>query len=102
MAVGGIATVLVALAAAPTLIPALLAGWGSKLKMKHRQAAEDGFFGRLARRVQRGPVLAAAGVTALLVAPAVPFLHASYGLGDPRTPAFLGERTDPCRPARAV
>jgi putative drug exporter of the RND superfamily len=85
VAVGGIATVLVALAAALTLIPALLAGWGPKLKMKHRQAAEDGFFGRLARRVQRRPVLAAAGVTALLVAAALPFLHASYGLGDPRT-----------------
>jgi len=85
IAVGGIATVLVALAAALTLIPALLARWGPKLKMKHRQAAEDGFFGRLAGRVQRRPVLAAAGVTALLVAAAVPFLHASYGLGDPRT-----------------
>jgi len=85
VAVGGIATVLVALATAVTLIPALLAAWGPKLKMAHRQQAEDGFFGRLARRVQRRPVLAAAGVSALLLAAALPFLHASYGLGDPRT-----------------
>jgi RND superfamily putative drug exporter len=85
VAVGGIATVLVALATGVTLIPALLAAWGPKLKMAHRKEAEDGFFGRLARRVQRRPVLAAAGVSALLLAFALPFLHASYGLGDPRT-----------------
>ena len=85
VAVGGIATVLVALAAAVTLIPALLAAWGPKLKMAHRQEAEDGFFGRLARRVQRRPVLAAAGISALLLAAALPFLHVNYGLGDPRT-----------------
>jgi RND superfamily putative drug exporter len=85
VAVGGIATVLVALATAVTLIPALLAAWGPKLKMAHRQQAQDGFFGRLARAVQRRPILAAAGVSALLLAAALPFLHASYGLGDPRT-----------------
>ena len=85
VAVGGISTVLVALAAAVTLIPALLAAWGPKLKMAHRQQAEDGFFGKLARRVQRRPVLAAAGVSALLLAAALPFLHVNYGLGDPRT-----------------
>jgi RND superfamily putative drug exporter len=85
VAAGGIATVLVALAAAVTLIPALLAAWGPKLTMAHRQEAEDGFFGRLARRVQRRPILAAAGVSALLLALALPFLHVNYGLGDPRT-----------------
>jgi putative drug exporter of the RND superfamily len=85
VAAGGVATVVVALAAALSLIPALLAVWGAKLKPAHRQDAEDGFFGRLARQVQRQPWLAAAGVTAVLLAAAVPFLHASYGLGDPRT-----------------
>jgi RND superfamily putative drug exporter len=117
VAVGGIATVLVALAAALTLIPALLAVWGPKLKPGRRQAAEDGFFGRLARRVQHRPVLAAAGVTALLAAAALPFLHASYGLGDPRTlPAasqsrhvaaalaadFPGMRADPVQVVAAI
>ena len=85
VAVGGIATVLVALAAALTLIPALLAMWGAKLKPARRPITDDGFFGRLARRVQARPWLAAGGVTALLLAAALPFLHASYGLGDPRT-----------------
>ena len=83
VAVGGISTVLVALVTALTLIPALLAAWGPKLKMAHRQEAEDGFFGKLARRVQRRPILAAA-VTGLLLAAALPFLHVNYGLGDPR------------------
>jgi putative drug exporter of the RND superfamily len=117
VAVGGIATVAVALAAALTLIPALLAAWGPKLKTARRQAAEDGFFGRLARRVQRQPWLAAAGVTGLLLAAALPFLHASYGLGDPRTlPAssesrqvaaalaagFPGMRADPVQVVAAI
>jgi RND superfamily putative drug exporter len=85
VAVGGIATVVVALASALTLIPALLAVWGTKLKPARRPMTDDGFFGRLARRVQHRPWLAAGGVTALLLAAALPFLHANYGLGDPRT-----------------
>jgi putative drug exporter of the RND superfamily len=85
VAVGGIATMLIALAAALTLIPALLAAWGPKISPARRQDARDGFFGRLARCVQRGPWLAATGTIALLLAVALPFLHASYGLGDPRT-----------------
>jgi RND superfamily putative drug exporter len=85
VAVGGIATVVVALASALTLIPALLGVWGAKLKAARRPITDDGFFGRLARRVQARPWLAAGGVTALLLAAALPFLHANYGLGDPRT-----------------
>jgi len=85
VALSGIATVLVALAAALTLVPALLCAWGGKLKAAARQHAEDGWFGRLARRVQRRPVLAAVAVTALLAAAALPFVHAHYGNGDPRT-----------------
>ena len=85
VAMSGIATILVALAAALTLIPALLATWGARLKAARRQRAEDGFFGRLARRVERRPWLAATGVTAVLLAAALPFLHVNYGNGDPRT-----------------
>jgi putative drug exporter of the RND superfamily len=85
VAISGIATVLIALATALTLIPALLGTWGGKFTPARRQAAEDGFFGRLARRMQHRPWLAAAGVTAVLLAAAIPFLHANYGLGDPRT-----------------
>jgi RND superfamily putative drug exporter len=84
VAVAGIATVLVALAAALTLVPALLACWGPKLGAARRQNAEDGLFGRLARKVQARPWLAAVGVAGLLAAAALPFLHAHYGNGDPR------------------
>jgi RND superfamily putative drug exporter len=85
VAISGIATVLVALATALTLIPALLAAGGAKLTAGRRKRAEDGFFVGLARRVQHRPWLAAAGVSAVLVAAALPFLHANYGNGDPRT-----------------
>jgi len=85
VAISGIATVLIALAAALTLIPALLAAWGPKLKAKARQDAADGLFGKLARKVQARPLVAALGVAGLLAAAVLPFLHAHYGNGDPRT-----------------
>lgn len=75
---------LVALAAALTLIPSLIAVWGPKFRPIERQSAEDGFFGRLARRVQRRPWLVAGGVSAALVALAIPVLSVNYGSGDPR------------------
>ena len=49
VAISGIATILVALATALTLIPALLAAWGPKLGAKARQDATDGVFGKLRR-----------------------------------------------------
>jgi RND superfamily putative drug exporter len=85
LAFGGIATVLVALAAGLTLIPALLAVWSGKIKLAARETADDGFFGRLARRVQRRPWLVAGAVTAILLAAAIPFLGVVYGSGDPHT-----------------
>jgi RND superfamily putative drug exporter len=85
VAMAGIATVLIAMAAALTLIPALLAAWGPKLGAKARQDAADGMFGKLARTVQARPALAALAVAGLLAAAALPYLHAHYGLGDPRT-----------------
>jgi RND superfamily putative drug exporter len=84
IAIAGIGTVLIALAAALTLIPALLAAWGPKLGAQARQDASGGWFGRLARTVQARPALAALTVAGLLAAAALPFLHAHYGLGDPR------------------
>jgi putative drug exporter of the RND superfamily len=85
VAVGGIATVLVALAAALSLVPALIATWGHRLGSAPRREASEGRFGRLAKRVQRRPLLAALGVTAMLAAAALPFLHVSFSNGDPRT-----------------
>jgi RND superfamily putative drug exporter len=85
VAVSGVATVLVALAVALSLVPALIASWGHRLGSQTRRDAAEGRFGRLAHRVQRRPVLAAVGVTAVLVSAALPFLHATFSNGDPRT-----------------
>ena len=111
VALAGIATVLFTLAMALTLIPALLGAMGGKLRAAGREDASDGFFGRSARKIQRRPVLAAAGVTAVLAACALPFLHASYGNGDPRTlppppragrsPRSWRPGSRPCRPTRS-
>jgi RND superfamily putative drug exporter len=76
---------LVALAAALSVIPALLATVGAKMRPARRQSAEGGLFGRLARRVQHRPWPAALGLAALLAAAVIPFLHVNFGLGDPRT-----------------
>ena len=84
LAVGGIATVLIALLAGITLVPAMLSIWGRRIKPETRAAAGDGAFGRLARRVQRRPLLVAGGVTAVLVAAGLPFLGINYSNGDHR------------------
>src|SRR5262249_39816741 len=72
--------------------------------------AAAGRFGRLARLVQRRPVLVAVGTGAALLAAGIPFLSVNYGSGDPRLlPAsfesrqvtdtllarFPGEQADP-------
>jgi RND superfamily putative drug exporter len=84
LAVGGVATVLVALVTALTLVPALTAVWGHKIKPRPAQNPQDGLFGRLARVVQRRPFLIAVGATALLLGAAVPFLGVNFSNGDYR------------------
>jgi putative drug exporter of the RND superfamily len=85
LAIGGIATVLVALAAGLTLVPALLGCWGRKIKPAQRRGTENGFFGQLARRVQRHPIIVAVAAAAILLVAGLPFLGASFSNGDPRT-----------------
>jgi putative drug exporter of the RND superfamily len=85
LAIGGIATVLVALAAGLTLVPALLGSWGRNIKPAQRQAKGDGFFGQLSRRVQRHPIIVAVAAAAILLVAGLPFLGASFSNGDPRT-----------------
>jgi putative drug exporter of the RND superfamily len=84
LAVGGVATVLVALAAALTLVPALTAIWGHKITPKATQDSAHGLFGRLALGVQRRPLLVAVASTGLLLAAALPFLGAHFSNGDYR------------------
>jgi RND superfamily putative drug exporter len=110
LAVGGIATVLIALVAGLTLTPALLASNPNHVGHASRAQVDDGFFGRLARRVQRRSVVVAVLTAGLLAAAAIPFLHVNFGNGDPRTlprsaesrqvaerllAAFPGLRSDP-------
>jgi RND superfamily putative drug exporter len=95
LAVGGIATVLVALAAGLTLVPALTATWGHRIAASSPTEAagpagapdadrHDGFFGRLARAVGRRPVPVAVAVTGVLLAAGAPFLGVTFSNGDYR------------------
>jgi RND superfamily putative drug exporter len=107
MAWGGMAAVLVAMLAALTALPALLAVVGQKInaarvplprlrrKPGHRATGVDsangadgataqGGWARLARSVMRRPVIYALGVTALLLTLATPFLRAEFGGFDER------------------
>jgi RND superfamily putative drug exporter len=94
LAVGGIATTLVALCAGLTLVPALLAVWGKKIKPSAGVREDDGAFARLARRVQRRPLLVAAGSVAALLAAGAPFLSVNFGQDDPRLlPRSFDSRT---------
>ena len=83
MGAAGISVVLVAVAAALTLTPALLAVLGGRLKVPAARVQDDGAFARLARRVQRRPLLVAASTAALLVAFALPFLGVRFVDGGP-------------------
>ncbi|GAA2369523.1 membrane protein [Catellatospora methionotrophica] len=102
MAWGGMAAVLVAMLAALTALPALLAVLGPKvnalrvpqpLLFRARPAGEGGW-ARIARSVMNRPVLYALGVTAVLVLVATPFLRAQFGGFDERVlPAGTESRT---------
>src|SRR4051794_3739904 len=85
LAIGGIATVLVALAAGLTLTPALTTVWGPKIAVRAaRDGASTGFFWRVAHVVQRRPLVTAGLTSAVLVAMALPFLGAHFSSGDYR------------------
>ena len=70
----GTAVVVVALLAALTLVPALLALFGGRIRARRAVAPDRGFFSRLAAGVQRRPWPVAVGVAALLLAAGAPLL----------------------------
>jgi RND superfamily putative drug exporter len=84
---GGVATVLVDMIAALTVLPALLAVLGPKVNslrvrrsVQRPPAAEDsGAWYRLAHSVMRRPLLYAAPIVVLLLALGSPFLHVVWG-----------------------
>ncbi|WP_213454542.1 MMPL family transporter [Rhizomonospora bruguierae] len=95
MGLGGIAAVLVAMVAALTVLPALLAVLGHRINALRiplpwrRRAAgprsvTDGGWARLARSVMRRPALYLVGVFAVLAVLASPFLRVEFGGMDER------------------
>jgi RND superfamily putative drug exporter len=98
MAWGGMSAVLVAMIAALTALPALLAILGPRVnalripRIGRRTTSADqpgetrhlGGWAKLARSVMRRPVIYAVGVTAVLVALALPFLRIQLGGFDER------------------
>jgi uncharacterized membrane protein YdfJ with MMPL/SSD domain len=87
MGYGGVATVLVDMLAALTVLPALLAALGPKVNalrirrsVQRPPAAEDsGGWYRLARSVMRRPVAYIVPIVVVLLALGSPFLHVSWG-----------------------
>jgi uncharacterized membrane protein YdfJ with MMPL/SSD domain len=87
MGFGGVATVLVDMIAALTVMPALLAVLGPNVnalrirRSVHRAplAEQDGGFYRLATRVMRRPAVYAVVIVVALLALASPLLHVSWG-----------------------
>lgn len=95
MGFGSIAAVLVALAAALTVLPALLAVLGPRidaLRLRRPRSSgasadrgdDGGWWALLARAVMRRPALVAAGVTALLLLLAFPATRITFGGTDHR------------------
>jgi trehalose monomycolate/heme transporter len=102
MAWGGMSAVLVAMLAALTALPALLAVLGHKINAvrvplpRLRRASgpdHEGGWAKLARSVMRRPVIYALAVTAVLLVLALPFLRAQFGGFDERVlPAGVESR----------
>ena len=90
MGAGGVSVVLVAIAAALTLVPASLSGrrprWlptrtrseDSLLTRMSSPAPDQGFFSAVTRRSQRRPVLVVVVLVVALATVAMPFLHAKF------------------------
>jgi trehalose monomycolate/heme transporter len=92
MGYGGVATVLVDMLAAVTVLPALLAVLGPRvnaLRIRRsaggpRTAGARGGWYRLAASVMRRPLVYATAIVVVLLALALPFLHISWGGTDAR------------------
>ncbi|WP_280723037.1 MMPL family transporter [Kitasatospora sp. MAA4] len=77
VAAAGVSVVVIAVAAALTLVPALLGFAGKRIKPPKKAEPDEGFFARTVRRVQRRAVPVALVCIALLMAAGAPFLGAN-------------------------
>jgi putative drug exporter of the RND superfamily len=84
MAYGGGAVVLIDMLAAVTLLPALLAMWGHRVRPAPAARVGTGLFASVSRLVQRRAVLIVILVAVPLAVAAIPFLHAHYQQPDAR------------------
>ncbi|MQA01368.1 MAG: alpha/beta fold hydrolase [Streptosporangiales bacterium] len=84
-AIAGISVIVVAGAAALTLVPALLGLAGRWVRVPTKPLPDDGFFSRVARGTQRVAPLVAVGVAALLLLAGTPFLGVKFGGVDAST-----------------
>jgi RND superfamily putative drug exporter len=92
MGYGGIAAVLVAMIAAITVLPALLAVMGPKvnalrvpfLKREHNPDPDAGAWARVARAVMRRPMVVIVATVGLLLVLGLPFLQVAFGGVDAR------------------
>ncbi len=85
LAWSGIGVVLVAVAAALTLIPALLGLWGQRIRPSRQGRSDRGLFYRQSRLVQRFAVVLVPLLVAGLVLLALPFGHARLENSGPET-----------------
>ncbi|MET9178808.1 MMPL family transporter [Kitasatospora aureofaciens] len=76
VAAAGVSVVVIAVAAALTLIPALLGFAGSRIRTPTAPVPDEGFFSRTVRRVRKRAVAVTLASVALLMAAGAPFLHA--------------------------
>jgi RND superfamily putative drug exporter len=83
MGLAGAAVVLIDMAAALTLLPALLAVFGGRISAAKRRTG-GGMFARVARSVQRRPVLTLVVTVSALLVLASPVLGMKISDGDPR------------------
>jgi RND superfamily putative drug exporter len=82
--IAGLGVVLLCMTAATTLLPATLASVGAKIPPAARAADVEGRFYRLTRWVQGRAVIVGAASVILLVLLGVPFLGATFEIGDAR------------------
>ncbi|HET9290921.1 MAG TPA: MMPL family transporter [Actinomycetes bacterium] len=78
MAYGGGAVVLLDMAAAVTLLPALLGMWGRRIRPSRGDRAGTGLFASVSRLVQRRAPLIVVAVGVPLAVAVTPFLHVAY------------------------
>ncbi|MDG4828688.1 MMPL family transporter [Solwaraspora sp. WMMD1047] len=84
MGLAGMAVVLVDMVAALTLLPALLALFGHRIKPRAARPMGQGLLARVVRIVQRRPAATALVVLAALLFMALPVFDMRLSMGDPR------------------